>query len=132
MKKFALLTGKMVGFLMISLLLTAMSLQAADINVTWTASPGNPGYKMEYSTDNGTTWSAPKDVGQITPVDYVTASGTHLLVCTYLWKGLPDNGLIIIRVSAYNAVGLATRTDAGAWYNKSWSIPAIPGGVGIQ
>ncbi len=117
--------------LFIFMLMVASVIFAADVPVTWIAAAGASGYKLEYSIDNGGTWSAPKDVGMITPVDYV-AGGVHLLICSYTWTGLPDAGLVLIRATAYNSVGNATNTGAGAWFNKSWAPPPMPTGTGVK
>ena len=125
---------KYAGYLslaIIMLILVTGPAFTADMTVIWKASAGATGYELEYSANNGTTWSTPKEIGAITPVDYVSGS-THLLLCSYLWTGLPDAGLILIRVTAYNSVGKACRVDAGAWFNKSWSLPALPAGAGVQ
>ncbi len=119
-----------VLILFIFMLVYAITLFAADILVTWNASAGATGYKLEYSIDNGGTWSTPLDIGMVQPIDYVSGT-THFLLCSYNWIGLPDTGLVLVRVTAYNAVGPITRTDAGAWFNKSWAPPIAPKGVGI-
>jgi len=104
---------------------------SADIIVSWRASTGATGYIIEASMDNGTTWTTKKDIGAIVPVDYV-AGTSHILLCSYTWTGLPDTGLVLIRVIAYNSIGQACRTEAGSWFNKAWSAPDAPTGVGIQ
>lgn len=104
---------------------------AADILVSWNTSQGATGYILEASTDNGATWSTKKDVGQITPKTYTSGSET-LSLCSYTWTGLPDTGLVLIRVKAYNDYGTTTNTRAGSWFNKAWQAPAEAKGVGIQ
>jgi hypothetical protein len=122
----------LVGFILLcAVFMGPARSYGADISVTWLAATGASGYRLEYSSDNGAGWQTPKDIGMITPVDYTATGGVHLMLCAYTWTGLPDTGLILIRVTAYNASGAATRTDAGAWYNKGWLPPIAPKGVGI-
>ena len=93
----------------------AVSCLAADIDLNWDVSDGAVGYKVYQSVDTGQTWD---EVGD------VVACTTPLVV--------PDSGLVLFRVSAYNNQGEVIRCDAGAWYNGDWTPPAQPTGTGIQ
>ena len=90
---------------------------AADVTLYWDASTGATGYKLYASTDLGATWSAPHDVGNVQ---------------TYVWPNVSDTVLTLFRVGAYNTQGELIRTEAGAWYNGSWNLPAAAHGLGIK
>jgi hypothetical protein len=96
--------------------LFAVSTIAADITVKWDASQGADGYSLSQSIDNGQTWSTPQDVGN---------------VLTFLYP-VPNSGLTLVKVGAYNNTGITWRLDAGVFYNGDWKPLAPPGGVGIQ
>ena len=89
---------------------------SADLNLKWEASQGATGYKLYMSTDMGTTWQAPQDVGN---------------VLTYTYVGVPDNVLVLFRVSAYNAVGEIITTDRGAWYDGRKTLPKVTYNLGV-
>ena len=99
------------------MVLMATTAFAADIPIAWDAAGGATGYKIQMSTDNGVTWSAGVDVAN---------------VLTYTLLGVPDSGLVLFRVLAYNSVGEAVNMWAGAWYNGDWKPPAVAGGLGIK
>lgn len=90
---------------------------AADLTLRWDASADATGYKIYQSTDSGATWDAGTDVGNVTE---------------YTITGVPDSGLVLFRVAAYNSQGEAVRLEAGAWYNGDWKPPKAAGGLGIQ
>ena len=107
---------KRVIFTTVALILMATSAWAADVPLAWDAVQGASGYKIQMSTNSGASWSTAKDAGAN---------------ATYTWTGAPDTGLCLFRVSAYNAQGEAIRTNAGAWFNGSWTVPRQPGGLGV-
>lgn len=96
---------------------------AADCQFVWKAVSGATGYELEYSTDQGATWTGRKATGALTP----DANGD--VIWTY--TGVPETGLVLFRVSATNATGRATRLEYGAWYNHKWKPMASPAGGGI-
>jgi hypothetical protein len=53
-------------------------------------------------------------------------------VTEYTWADVPDSGMTLFRVGAYNAKGEAIRFDAGAWHNLDWAPPRRPGGLGAE
>ena len=89
---------------------------AADVTLKWDASANATGYKIYQSTDNGSSWDSGTDVGD---------------VLTYTLSGVPDSGLVLFKVSAYNSQGEAVRSWSGAWYNGSWKLDD-PSGAGIE
>ena len=101
----------------IACVLLVSTASAADIHLKWDPSTGATGYKLYMSTDNGQTWDAGSDVGNVTEVAAFT---------------VPDDQLVLIRVSAYNAQGESIRYDAGVFYNSSWKVPSQPSGAGIE
>ena len=104
---------------------------AADVQISWMASDGATGYILEASVDNGQSWSLSVDTGLIAPINY-TAGTVTLSLCYYAWTGLPDAGLVLIRVTAYNSFGQTINTSSGAWINKTWVSPPMPSGVGVN
>jgi len=90
---------------------------AAEVNLTWDTSPGATGYKLYMSTDSGQTWTGEMDVAK---------------VITYAYPSVPDSGLVLFRVSAYNSVGESIRYWSGAWYCGDWKPVESPGGAGIE
>ena len=109
---------KKVLFVLVSFLIVlfASSVYAADVNLTWDVSSGATGYKIYQTVDNGLTWDAGVDVGNVT---------------VYTKTAVPDSGLVLFRVSAYNAQGEAVRSWSGAWYNGDWKLDS-PSGAGIE
>lgn len=97
---------------------------AADCQFSWKASTGATGYEIEYSADQGVTWTGKKATGPLTP----DAAGD----VTYTYTGVPETGLILFRVSAVNATERAVRLEAGAWYNHRWKPMGPPSGSGIR
>ena len=90
---------------------------AANIALQWNESATATGYKIYQSTDMGLTWDAGLDVGNVT---------THVV------PGVPDSGLVLFKVGAYNSNGESIRLWSGAWHNGDWQIPADPGVTGIE
>ena len=90
---------------------------SADVVLSWNASAPATGYKLYQSVDQGATWDAGTDVGNVT---------NHLIL------NVPDSGLVLFRVGAYNTFGESIRTWSGAWYNGDWQLPASVGGTGIE
>ena len=91
---------------------------AADINMKWAVSTGADGYNIEQSTDLGVTWLGIKKV-----------DGGDVLSTTV---NVPDDGLVLLRLNAYNNIGTTWRLDAGAWYNGLWKPLEAPSGAGIR
>ena len=111
---------KSLTFLLIGLLavLCLSSLAtAADVTLKWDPVTGATGYKVYQSVDNGTTWSAATDVGNVTQ---------------RVFTGVSETTMVLFRVGAYNATGDAVRFEAGAWYDFRKKPPGAPSGAGIQ
>jgi hypothetical protein len=89
----------------------------ADATLKWDPSEGATGYKIYQSTDQGATWDAGVDVGNVTE---------------YLYQGIPDTGLVMFRASAYNASGESIKYGSGCWYNGSFAPPEQPSGLGMD
>jgi hypothetical protein len=106
----------MLVVLAVLVLTFAVTAHAADVTLKWDAADGATGYILEMSTDNGTTWVNPIDVGNVT---------------TYQVTGVPDSGMVLFRNTAYNTVGQTVRYEAGAWFNGDWKQPSQPG-LGVQ
>jgi len=106
---------KILLFIILTFSFVSLAL-AADITLRWDASEGATGYKLYISTDNGQTWDAGTDVGNVT---------TYTLT-------VPDHQLVLIRASAYNDFGESIRTDAGVFYNSDWLAPEKPSGTGVK
>jgi len=89
---------------------------AADVTLSWDANPAATGYKIQMSIDQGKTWQAEQDS---------TAA-------TFLYKSVPDTGLVLFRIASYNAASKTYRTEAGAWYCGDWKPIVAPVGAGIR
>ena len=87
---------------------------AADKVISWDASPDATGYKV-YVYD-GTAWDTGTDVGG---------------VLTYTVT-IPDTGLVLVRIDAYNANGDSVPNWRGVWYWGDLKPPDPPGSIGIQ
>ena len=102
---------------LLAILLFPIQALCADVPMRWDAVPGTISYQIQMSTDQGLTW----------PVTRPVASGT-----TYTWLGAPDTGMVLFRAVSLNAQGTTIRTDAGAWFNRNWQLPAAVGGLGTN
>lgn len=108
---------KIISLIALSfMLLSVNTVFGADILISWDVAQGVDGYSLVQSVDNGTTWSTPQDVGSVTTATYT----------------VPDSGLVLIRVGAYNSAGITWRLDAGIFYNGDWKPLLPPSGVGVQ
>ena len=92
---------------------------AAEVKLAWDANSETDlaGYKVYMSTDQGATWTAGVDVGNIT---------------AHTYPDVPDTGLILFRVSAYDANNETIRYEAGAWYCKDFLPVLPPSCAGVQ
>jgi hypothetical protein len=90
---------------------------AADVVLRWDAVTGATGYKIYQSTNLGSTWSTGTDVGNVT---------------TRTVTGVIETGMVLFRISAYDANGEQVRTWSGAWYDHTKRPIATPGGAGIN
>lgn len=104
-------------FATIVIVLISFSAYAADVKLSWDPSDNATGYKIYMSTDQGQSWDAGVDVGNVT---------------TYLYPSVPDTGLVLFRVSAYNSQANVVRYNAGVWFCKDWVPPDMPTGVGVE
>lgn len=87
---------------------------SADVFLVWEPAQYVTGYKIYRSVDNGVTWDAGIDVGNVTE---------------YTYLAVPDSGLNLFRVSAYNAYGEVINSWAGSWFNGDWSPPTNATGL---
>ena len=99
------------------LFLLVAGCEAADVHLRWDAVDGATGYHAFMSVDTGLTWS--QVGGDIT-------SGTEVVV-----SDVPDNGLILFKVSAYNSNSESIREWSGAWYWGDLKPIQSPSGHGI-
>ena len=106
----------MMKKILLTILLIASTVHAADVTLRWDASEGAEGYKIYQSTDTGALWSEVADAGNVTQYTVIA----------------PDTGLVLFRISAYNSQGEAIRYNAGAWYNHEWKLPNEPSGAGVK
>lgn len=106
----------MKKLIILLIVLFATSVWAADVTMSWDASEGATGYKIYQTVDNGLTWDAGTDVGNVTQ---------------YTVINVPDSGLVLFKVSAYNTQNESIRSWSGAWYNGDWKLDS-PSGAGIE
>ena len=97
--------------------LTATATSSSQINLSWTAPTSNggsaiTGYKIERSTDGGTTWS--------TTVANTASTGT-----TYSDTGLASSTTYTYRVSAINSVGTSTPSNTAS-ATTSGTVSSVP------
>ena len=104
-----------LSLILLLILATHSSAQSWTAVYAWDAQAGATSYKVEKSTDNGTTWT-------------VVASPTSP---TFTYTG-NEQGLVLIRVSACNANGCAVRSNDGFWHNQAWAPPGMPANVKVQ
>lgn len=98
---------------------------AADINLEWKQSLGADGYEIETSEDLGATWT------QVPNLVYTTRiEGTLNLASAIIT--VADNVLVLVRVGAYNSVGLSWRLEAGVFFNSAWILLPAPTGLGAN
>ena len=88
---------------------------AADVTLDWDAVTGADGYRIEMSLDMGATWQ--------TPVLAPTKP--------FLYKNVPEDKLVLFRISAFNAVAEAINKYAGCWYDHRQKL-LHPTGVSIK
>jgi len=105
---------KLTCFGVISVLFLITSSWAVDLPVAWDAASGATGYKLYQSLDGGITWSPGADMGNVTSAVLVNVAET---------------GLILYRLSAYNANGETITTWQGAWYDHTKRPPDAPVGL---
>ena len=99
------------------ILAMAFSVSADTVNLHWDGVEKATGYKIYMSSDFGVEWNGGIDVGD---------------VASYKCENVPESGLILFRVSAYNNAGEAIRHDFGTWYNGDWKPLDPVNGIGIS
>jgi len=82
---------------------------------SWSASSGATSYRVERTTDNGTTWT---QIGSPTTPTF-TYTGT-------------EAGLTLFRISACNAITCVVRGGDGLWHNEVWQNPLAPSNLLAQ
>ena len=88
---------------------------AGEIKINWNSEGQADGYKVYQSTSNGDIWQ------EILDTNSTNATLT-----------MPEHGLVLLRISAYNQNGETIRTSSGIWYNADWMPPDKPKDVGIK
>ena len=91
---------------------------AAEVDLTWDANPEPDiaGYRVYQSIDMGANWTMVADTN---------ATTVNL-------SDIPDTGLILFRVSAYDNQDESIRHNAGAWFNNDWIPISTPKSSGIE
>lgn len=115
---------KLFALLTLAILLIAVTTSyAKDLKLSWDASPGADGYRVQICTlvvEDGVikpVWSESRDAGPTT---------------TFMWTGAIETELLLFRASAYNNTGEVISTTTGAWYCGSWVLPEAATGLGIE
>ena len=99
------------------ILLLASLANAADVSMRWDASANATGYKIYKSEDQGQTWDSGLDVGNVTSYTYI---------------GVIETGLVLFKISAYNAIGETIRHQDGVWYDHTKIPPEQASGFGAE
>lgn len=108
---------KKVLLAILAIIIFALPAFGADVSLKWDAVGGEvTGYNLYMSTDQGVTWLPPVHVGNITE---------------YTYTGVPDTGLCLFRVAAYNVYGETVQTAWGVWYCGDWLPPLAAKGLTI-
>ncbi len=102
-------------FVLLACVLSVSPAWAWPVSLSWGPVTGATSYKVEKSTDGGTTW---------------TSVGTPT-VPSFSYTGT-ETGLVIFRVSACNAVTCTVRYGDGLWHNEAWVPPAPAGNLSTQ
>ncbi|MCP4987094.1 MAG: hypothetical protein GY928_13915 [Colwellia sp.] len=101
--------------LILGMLLLPVALYAKDLHLTWDVEPNATGYVIRHSVDLGINWEP-----------YITVPNN---LATYT---VPDTGIILIQVGAYNVNGRMWRRDSGFFYNGDWKKPNQSNNIGMQ
>src|SRR5207245_222589 len=101
--------------------LTATAVSSSQINISWTAPTNNSGrvitgYKIERSTDGGTTWST-------------IVSNTGSTATTYSDTGLVHSTTYTYRVSAINSAGTSAPSNTASAKTFDVVPPTAPTGL---
>ena len=85
--------------------------EAANVKLDWDSNITGTTYKIEMSVDLGATWLAA-----------VTATTKP-----FVYPNVPEDKLVLFRVSAFNNAGQTVTRHAGAWYDHRKLLPATTG-----
>src|SRR5437867_6143423 len=125
--------------------LAATTVSSSQINLSWTAPADNggsamTGYKIERSTDGGSTWSTLVANTGISGTTYSDIGLTHGATYTYrvsainsIGTGSPSDtaSATTLAVTASPLNGLSATTASSSQINLSWAPPADNGGSAI-
>ena len=98
---------------------------AADATLSWESVDNAIGYKLYQSIDYGVTWSEPLNVTD-TPVE-----ATYMVIEKAI-TNVPESGVVLFKVSAYNENHETVSHWQGAWFNYQWLPIDPPTGLGVQ
>src|SRR5881409_3910733 len=124
--------------------LTATAVSSSQINLSWTA-PNNggsaiTGYKIERSTDGGTTWTTIVSNSGSTATTYSDTGLAHTTTYTYrvsainsVGTGSPSSAIsaTTLAVVPSSPTGLGATAVSSSQINLSWTAPADNGGSAI-
>jgi len=111
--------GAIIRYLFI-LLLIPISVRAEDVILAqWVRAEGATSYKIYQSNElicEKITWNEGIDIGN---------------ELNYTFE-VPDNALILWRISAVNEHGETINRHSGAWYYGDWQLPQLPTGLNVK
>lgn len=108
---------KKLFYVLMFVLMLASFACAATVTHRWDEVAAADGYRLYMSTDMGENWTMVAD--EITTNEFTL-------------EGLPEDVLLLFRVSAYNSSGESIRMWSGSWYDHRLKPLEPPGGNGIQ
>src|SRR3989442_1692539 len=125
--------------------LTAAASSSSQINLSWTApsdNGGSPitGYKIERSTDSGSTWTVVVANTGGTTTTYSNTGLAHATTYTYRVSAINSAGTgspstavpgTTPAVAPSSPTGLTATTVSSSQINLSWTVPSDNGGASL-
>ena len=105
---------KVISTILVTLAISTV-VWAGEIEINWKSEGQANGYKVYQTLDNGNSWQ-----------EIIDTNSTNATLT------MPEHGLVLLRISAYNQSGETIRTSSGIWYNADWNPPEKPKDIGVE